>query len=104
MSRIDVQPTGEFAFRRLPPEVSRKRTFGSVRITEKRDNMTRQADCARVLVESAVDALANPPMHVGTKTESALPLVFVDTDLQAHVAFLDKIKQTQPAAQVVARH
>ena len=41
LGRIDVQPTGEFVFRRLPPEVSRERTFGSVRLTEQRNNMTR---------------------------------------------------------------
>ena len=34
LSGIDVQPTAEFVFRRLAPEVSHECTFGSVRLTE----------------------------------------------------------------------
>jgi hypothetical protein len=62
----------------------------------------RDADRARLLLQRAGDALANPPVGVGAEAIALAPLELLDGASKPDVAFLDQVEHGQAAMNVLA--
>src|SRR6185295_12363820 len=66
------------------------------------DSVHGQPDRATLVGQRAGHRLPNPPVDVGAEAEAAAPVVFVNADLQADVAFLDQVQEAQATVQIPA--
>ena len=66
-------------------------------------HVTRQPDRAVLLAEGPADGLANPPVGIGDKAQSAPRLELVHRTHEPQIAFLDQIEQGHPAVAIAMR-
>ena len=59
------------------------------------------ADRPRLVSEGAADGLPDPPRGVGRELIALVVVELLDRADQPHVAFLDEVKETQAAADVL---
>src|SRR5438874_1906187 len=75
---------------------------GAGRLGQKLSDVHRQTNRAALIRDRSRDRLTDPPVHVRAEAEAAPPVVFLDADLQADVAFLDEVEEGQPAPEVAS--
>ena len=59
-----------------------------------------QPNRAALVGQRPCQRLADPPVHVGAEPKPAPPVELADADLQADVAFLNKVQKRQPTVEV----
>jgi hypothetical protein len=68
------------------------------------EDVDRNTDGPRLVGESAVDGLADPPARVGAELDAACMVELVDSPHEADIAFLDEIVQRQSSVALLSRH
>ena len=91
---------GDFLRCGFAAEILQQPFLGAHEFVDRFDHVHRDADGAGLVGNGAGDGLADPPGGVGGKFIAAAVLEFFDGFHQAHVAFLDEIKEGQAAVGV----
>src|SRR5580765_2567735 len=87
--------------RRLTTELDRQLALGPGHPVHGLDHVDGDPDGPRLVGETTLDRLADPPRRVRRELETALPFELVDGTHQAGIALLDEVEQAHAAVHVL---